>query len=107
MDRARAPVLPDRPHAGAEIGWWLFHRWVARYPDAYALGAIREFREEVGLSELRMRDEVVDAKTVQRFLRGLRLDPAELSDAGRPNACSRAVRTSPALPARPSSMAGS
>lgn len=86
VDRARAPALPDRVPAGAQLGWWLFHRWVARFPDAHALKAIRGFLEDVGIADPRMREEVLEARTVQRFLRGLRLDPAELADAGRPNA---------------------
>ena len=86
VDRARAPVLQDRPHAGIEIGWWLFHRWVARFPESYGLGAIREFLKDVRISDPRIRDEVLDARVLQRFLYGLRLDPAELADADRRNA---------------------
>jgi hypothetical protein len=86
VDRARAPALPDRAHAGREIGWWLFHRWVARFPEAYGLGAIRGFLEDVRIADPRIREEVLDARAVQRFLHGLRLDPAELADADRQNA---------------------
>ncbi|GAA2660877.1 hypothetical protein GCM10010400_19230 [Streptomyces aculeolatus] len=83
VERAQAPALPDRDSAGPEIGWWLFRRWAARFPDAYRLGAIRRLLQDADVTDPRMRDEVLEAKTVQRFLAGLRLDPAELADTDR------------------------
>ncbi|WP_181787728.1 wHTH domain-containing protein [Streptomyces phytophilus] len=83
VERAHAPALPDRDPAGPEIGWWLFHRWAARFPDAYRLGAIRRLLQDADVTDPRMRDEVLEAKAVQRFLAGLRLDPAELADTDR------------------------
>ncbi|MGP4024959.1 wHTH domain-containing protein [Actinomadura sp. 3N407] len=86
VDRAKARSLPDRDTAGPEIGWWLFHRWVARFPRAYALGAVREVLSKLEIADRRMRDEVLGAKTVQRFLAALRLDLSELGDTDRKNA---------------------
>ncbi|TDD85498.1 HD domain-containing protein [Actinomadura rubrisoli] len=86
VDRARARRLPDRDPAATEIGWWLFHRWVARFPQSYRLGAVRELLDAVETPDPRMRDEVLDAKTVQRFLAALRLDLSELGDTDRKNA---------------------
>lgn len=86
MDRARARTLPDRDPAGDEIGWWLFHRWAARFPQAYTLGAVRGLLDEMEITDDRMRDEVLDAKTVQRFLAALRRDLSELGDTDRKNA---------------------
>ncbi|WP_208252792.1 wHTH domain-containing protein [Actinomadura violacea] len=86
VDRARARTLPDREAAGTEIGWWLFHRWAARYPVAYRLGAVRDLLDDTGIADPPMRDEVLSTKTVQRFLAALRLDLSELGDTGRMNA---------------------
>ncbi|MFC4051629.1 hypothetical protein ACFOY4_18205 [Actinomadura syzygii] len=86
VDRAQARTLPDRDPATTEIGWWLFHRWVARYPQAYALGAVHALLSGIEIADHRMRDEVLDAKTVQRFLAALRLDLSELGDTDRKNA---------------------
>ncbi|WP_147339456.1 HD domain-containing protein [Actinomadura spongiicola] len=86
VDRARARTLPDRDSAGTEIGWWLFHRWAARYPQAYALPAVRDMLNETEIADDRLRDEVLDAKTVQRFLAALRRDLSELGDTDRKNA---------------------
>ncbi|MFI0406898.1 hypothetical protein [Actinomadura sp. 3N508] len=86
VDRAQARSLPDRDSAADEIGWWLFHRWAARFPGAYALGAVRELLNEMEIADDRMRDEVLDAKTVQRFLAALRRDLSELGDTDRKNA---------------------
>ncbi|TMQ95328.1 hypothetical protein ETD83_22415 [Actinomadura soli] len=86
VDRAQARSLPDRDSAAGEIGWWLFHRWAARFPQAYALGAVRELLNEMEIADDRMRDEVLDAKTVQRFLAALRRDLSELGDTDRKNA---------------------
>ncbi|TDD33004.1 hypothetical protein E1287_20670 [Actinomadura sp. KC06] len=85
-DRATARSLPDRDSAASEIGWWLFHRWTARFPQAYALGTVRDLLNELRIADHRMRDEVLDAKTVQRFLAALRLDLSELGDLDRKNA---------------------
>ncbi|TYK47725.1 HD domain-containing protein [Actinomadura decatromicini] len=86
VDRAHARTLPDRAPATTEIGWWLFHRWVARFPQAYVLGAVHELLSGIEIADHRMRDEVLDAKTVQRFLAALRLDLSELGDTERKNA---------------------
>ncbi|MFD0688545.1 wHTH domain-containing protein [Actinomadura fibrosa] len=86
VDRATARTLPDRAPARAEIGWWLFHRWAARLPEAYRLSAVRDLLDEAGIADARLRDEVLDAKTVQRFLAALRLDLSELGDTDRKNA---------------------
>lgn len=86
VDRATARALPDRDPAAPEIGWWLFHRWAARFPQTYTLGAVRDLLNKMEIADDRMRDEVLDAKTLQRFLAALRLDPSELGDTDRKNA---------------------
>ncbi|TDB91669.1 hypothetical protein E1264_00725 [Actinomadura sp. KC216] len=86
VDRAQARSLPDRDSAAEEIGWWLFHRWAARFPQAYALGAVRELLNEAEIADDRVRDEVLDAKAVQRFLAALHRDLSELGDTDRKNA---------------------
>ncbi|QXJ25511.1 hypothetical protein AGRA3207_007015 [Actinomadura graeca] len=86
VDRARARTLPDRDTAATEIGWWLFRRWATRFPPSYRLGAVRDLLDDAGVPDPRMRDGILDAKTVQRFLATLRLDLSELGDTGRKNA---------------------
>ncbi|MFB4297358.1 hypothetical protein [Actinomadura sp. NTSP31] len=86
VDRAMARTLPDRDAAGTEIGWWLFHRWAARYPVAYRLGAVRGLLDDTRIADPRLREEVLGTKTVQRFLAALRLDLSELGDTDRKNA---------------------
>ncbi|WP_242902162.1 wHTH domain-containing protein [Actinomadura terrae] len=86
VDRATARRLPDRDSAASEIGWWLFRRWVVRFPQSYRLSTVRDLLSAVDASDPRMRDEVLAAKTVQRFLAALRLDLSELGDTDRKNA---------------------
>ncbi|MBT2209967.1 hypothetical protein [Actinomadura sp. NEAU-AAG7] len=86
VDRATARRLPDRDSAASEIGWWLFRRWVVRFPQSYRLSTVRDLLSAVDARDPRMRDEVLAAKTVQRFLAALRLDLSELGDTDRKNA---------------------
>ncbi|MCP2338124.1 wHTH domain-containing protein [Actinomadura rupiterrae] len=82
--RAQAPELPDRKNARGEIGWWLFHRWLARYPRLYNLSEIRSLLGS---------DDLLDAETVQRLLYALRLDVSELTSDDRGKALRRESRT--------------
>ncbi|MEW2355082.1 hypothetical protein [Spirillospora sp. NPDC029432] len=86
VNRARAPRLPDRNAAGTEIGWWLLHRWLARYPEAHGNAAIRALLDDLVVEDPRLRREVLEPRAVRRLLAGFRLNPAELSDTDRQNA---------------------
>ncbi|WP_131741023.1 wHTH domain-containing protein [Actinomadura roseirufa] len=86
VDRATAPDLPGRASAGTEIGWWLFHRWTARGGRTYRLGAVRDLVGAAEITDSRLRDGVLEPRTVRRIMIGLRLGPAELGDPDRADA---------------------
>ncbi|MFC4908109.1 hypothetical protein [Actinomadura gamaensis] len=96
--RAQAPSLPDRENARAEIGWWLFHRWLARYPRLYNLPDVRSLlgtnEHPGGTSELLGgTSELLDAETVRGLLYALRLDVSELTAGERAKALRCESRT--------------
>ncbi|MFT7839281.1 hypothetical protein Q5530_24315 [Saccharothrix sp. BKS2] len=80
VERALQPELPDRPDARTDIGWWLFHRWVAQRAEVVKRKSVVDLLAEVDPGPLR---EVLDVDRVRELLYGLRLEPQALCDPER------------------------
>lgn len=80
VDRALLPDLPDRPDARADIGWWLFHRWVRQRAEVVKRKSVGDLLARVGVGPLA---EVLDVDLVRELLYGLRLEPQALCGAER------------------------
>ncbi|MEV7598476.1 ATP-binding protein [Kitasatospora sp. NPDC089797] len=62
-----------RPDAGAPIGWWLFHRWLAQYEDLADPDGVTELLDQLPmLAEL---GETFSPRRVCALLHGLRRGP--------------------------------
>lgn len=81
VNRAAQPSLPDRAPASKEIGWWLFHRWLAGSSFSLPLETVESLlgaSVPVGRAE-----DVFTEKRVTGLLRMLRVAPNELRSADR------------------------
>ncbi len=70
------------------IGWWLFHRWLARQPDCYQPGQIISellaFENVAGSGDLDiLTGEVFEPERVLEMLRALQMDTALLTRSDR------------------------
>ncbi|MFI6644995.1 ATP-binding protein [Streptomyces sp. NPDC050504] len=63
-----------RPEGGAAIGWWLFHRWLARHGGYADVPAVTELLGAVGDPAAAL-GEVLAPSRVSRLLNGLRRGP--------------------------------
>ncbi|MFD7659482.1 hypothetical protein ACFV4N_36355 [Actinosynnema sp. NPDC059797] len=75
VDRALLPDLPDRSDARADIGWWLFHRWVRQRAEVVKRKSVGDLLARVDAGPLA---EVLDVDVVRELLYGLRLGPQAL-----------------------------
>ena len=86
----RAQAAPQEPGA-AEIGWWIFHRWLARRPESYLSGQLEALLRPA-IADSPLAAEVWDPARLIELLRCLGADPGFLS---------RTDRKAGVLPRRP------
>ncbi|SDY29711.1 hypothetical protein SAMN05421504_10574 [Amycolatopsis xylanica] len=82
VGRAELPQLPDRTSARVEIGWWLFHHWLAKRMALLQPHMIGDLLAEAGVHDDRMR-QILDPASLCEILVGLRLEPSALCDKTR------------------------
>ncbi|GAB2613587.1 hypothetical protein GCM10027168_52830 [Streptomyces capparidis] len=89
--RAAQLDLPGRPDAGKQIGWWLFHQWLAGLKDVRRPAALRAVADRVAGDDLPLVRRVLTGTPVTELLYGLRLDPVTLCRSDRPSAVGATV----------------
>ncbi|MFJ5985141.1 hypothetical protein [Lentzea sp. NPDC092896] len=67
--------------AAAGIGWWMFHQWLVRQPECYALDTITSLLPESIPPPL---NAVLTATRLMELMRAVQLDPAYLRRVDRP-----------------------
>ena len=71
--------------AAVQIGWWLFHRWLARRPDSYAEATLMEILSPIS-TEGSLVTEIFAATRLSEFIHCLGADPSFLARTDRPGA---------------------
>ncbi|WP_033819473.1 hypothetical protein [Kitasatospora sp. MBT63] len=77
--RARQRELPGREPAAREIGWWLFHRWMAEKRDLPE-AAVADLLTAAGADDDPALRELLRPRRVAGLLHALRLGPGRLAD---------------------------
>ena len=77
-----AQGTPEGASAAAEIGWWIFHRWLTRRPESYTASSLDTLLRPA-IDDSSLAAEVWDPARLIELLRCLGADPGFLSRTDR------------------------